>query len=108
MSQFRARPRWGLVDLTRARRRLANICSMASLYLSMTEAVINHWKANCNAYPQKFVLSPAQYEGYARTRRNGIGGAKANINEHMGIPVEVAEGTPGVMVAADGSEVSLR
>jgi len=27
---------------------------------------------------------------------------------HMGVPVEIAEGTPGVMVNADGTEISLQ
>lgn len=80
---------------------------MASLYLPMTEAVINHWKANGNAYPRKFILSPAQHAVYAEFRRNGIGGPKADVHDHMGVPVEISENTPGVMIAADGSEVSL-
>lgn len=29
------------------------------------------------------------------------------VHEHMGMPVEISESTPGVMVAADGSEISL-
>jgi hypothetical protein len=36
---------------------------MASLFLSMTEAVMNHWKANDNAYPKKFILTPEQHAG---------------------------------------------
>jgi hypothetical protein len=31
---------------------------MASLYLSMTKAVLNHWKAHGNADPKKFILTP--------------------------------------------------
>lgn len=80
---------------------------MASLFLPMTNAVINHWKAHSNAYPQKFILNPDQHKAYVESRRAGIGGAKANVAEHMGVPVEVAGNTPGVMVAADGTEVSL-
>ena len=81
---------------------------MARLYLSMTEGVINHWKANNNAYPQKFILTPAQHREYAETRRTGIGGPKTDCSVHMGVPIEISEGTPGVMVAADGAEVSLQ
>jgi hypothetical protein len=81
---------------------------MARLYLSMTEGVINHWKANNNAYPQKFILTPAQHKEYAETRRTGIGGPKTDCSVHMGVPIEISEGTPGVMVAADGAEVSLQ
>ena len=32
---------------------------MTTLYLQMTEKLSEHWRANNNAYPQKFVLSPA-------------------------------------------------
>ena len=80
----------------------------ASLYLSMTEAVLNHWKAHGNAYPKKFILTPEQHAGYVESRRAGIGGPKANVGEHLGVPVEVAEGTPGVIVAADGTEMTLQ
>ncbi|WP_233101539.1 hypothetical protein [Variovorax sp. IB41] len=73
----------------------------------MTEGVINHWKANANAYPRKFILTPAQHQGYVESRRKGIGGTSVNVNEHMGVPVELDESTPGVMVAADGSELTL-
>ena len=81
---------------------------MARLYLSMTEGVINHWKANNNAYPQKFILTPAQHKEYAETRRVGIGGPNTDCSVHMGVPIEISEGTPGVMVTADGAEVSLQ
>ena len=78
---------------------------MANLFSSMTDAVMCHWKANNNAYPQKFVLSPTQHISYVESRRSGIGGP--NVGEHMGVPIEVVEGGPGVMVAANGAEVSL-
>lgn len=81
---------------------------MVNLFLPMTEAVIAHWKANNNAYPKKFILTPHQHHAYAESRRAGIGGAKTNIAEHMGVPVEVSDSTPGVMVASDGSEVTLQ
>ena len=81
---------------------------MVNLFLPMTEAVIAHWKANDNAYPKKFILTPEQHKGYVDARRAGIGGPKANVAEHMGVPVEVSDSTPGVMVASDGSEVTLQ
>ena len=61
-----------------------------------------------NAYPKKFILMPEQHGGYVESRRAGTGGPKANVGEHLGVPVEVAEGTPGVMAAADGTEVTLQ
>lgn len=81
---------------------------MATLYLSMTDALIKHWKAHGNAYPQKVILSPAQHHEYVESRRGGIGGPNIDGGVHMAVPVEIAEGTPGVMIAADGTEVSLQ
>ena len=81
---------------------------MATLYLPMTDAVIKHWRANGNAYPQKFILTQAQHREYVETRRTGIGGPNIDGRVHMGVPIEIAEGTPGVMVSADGTEVSLQ
>lgn len=81
---------------------------MVNLFLPMTKAVIAHWKANDNAYPKKFILTPEQHSGYVDARRAGIGGPKANVAEHMGVPIEVSDSTPGVMVALDGSEVTLQ
>lgn len=80
---------------------------MTSLFLPMTEKLIAHWQATGNTYPQKFILTPEQHKVYVDTRKAGIGGPKINGNEHMGVPVEISEGTPGVMVNADGTEVSL-
>ncbi|BEP34368.1 hypothetical protein GmRootV59_13420 [Variovorax sp. V59] len=80
---------------------------MATLFLPMTDALIKHWRANGNAYPQKFILTPAQHREYAETRRTGLGGPNSDCSVHMGVPIEISEGTPGVMVSADGTELSL-
>lgn len=84
---------------------------MATLYLAMTEKLTSHWRANNNAYPQKFMLSPAQRDEYLqclRTMTTNQGKAITAAERHMGVLIEVAENTPGVMVAADGVEVALR
>ncbi|MCR8956262.1 hypothetical protein M0765_000505 [Variovorax sp. S2] len=81
---------------------------MANLYLSMTDALIKHWKANGNAYPKKFIITSAQHKAYVESRLMGIGGHNVDGSVHMDVPVEIAEGTPGVMVNGDGSEVSLQ
>lgn len=81
---------------------------MATLFLPMTDALLKHWRANGNAYPQKFILTPAQHREYVETRRTGIGGPTVDGSVHMGVPIEISEGTPGVMVNADGTEVSLQ
>ncbi len=38
----------------------------------------------------------------------GIGGHNVDGSLHMDVPVEISEGTPGAMVAVDGTEVSLQ
>lgn len=80
---------------------------MRSLYLPMTEKLIAHWRANGNAYPQKFIRTPEQHTVYVETRKKGIGGPNIDGFEHMGVRVKVSDSTPGVMIAADGTEVSL-
>ncbi|QNK67822.1 hypothetical protein [Variovorax sp. PAMC26660] len=80
---------------------------MATLYLSMTEKLSAHWKANNNAYPQKFVLTPAQRHEYDEScRMCGADPKTIGDPQHMGVLIEIAENTPGVMVAADGTEVT--
>lgn len=83
---------------------------MSTLYLNMTEKLSAHWRANGNAYPQKFVLSPALRDEYVRCLgllADNKGKAPAMPAKHMGVPIEVSDASPGVMVAADGSEVAL-
>ena len=81
---------------------------MANLYLSMTDALIRHWKVNGNASPRKFIFTPAQHKEYVESRRLGLGGHNVDGSVHMDVPVEISEGTPGVMVAVGGTEVSLQ
>jgi hypothetical protein len=82
---------------------------MTTLYLTMTEKLTSHWRANNNAYPQKFVLAPAQRTEYDESRRM-CGAPAESIGEprHMGVLIEISHNTPGVMVAADGTEVALQ
>lgn len=82
------------------------ILRMPSLYLSMTEKLSAHWKAHANAYPQKFLMTRAQHAEYVRVLKL-CGSNKSDFFTHMGVPIEIAEDTPGLMVAADGVEVSL-
>ncbi|MGQ2993686.1 hypothetical protein [Variovorax sp. UC122_21] len=72
----------------------------------MTEKLVAHWRAKSNTYPKKFILTPAQHKEYERLRVIGSFPPTDSM-VHMGVPIELAEGTPGVMVAADGDEVSL-
>lgn len=84
---------------------------MTTLYLQMTEKLTAHWKANNNAYPKKFVLSPALRDEYLRClswMTNNHGKTVSMPATHMDVPIEIAENTPGAMVAADGAEVALQ
>jgi hypothetical protein len=83
---------------------------MTTLYLTMTAKLSAHWREHGNAYPQKFVLTPTQLEEYGNCLKlSSVPGAQdLGVEKHMGVPIEVSESTPGVMVAADGSEVALQ
>lgn len=84
---------------------------MTTLYLAMTEKLTTHWKAHDSVYPRKFVLPPALRDEYLKclswmtTNRVGV---VQMPEKHMGVRIEIDESSPGVMVAADGTEVSLR
>ncbi|MET3464094.1 hypothetical protein [Variovorax atrisoli] len=84
---------------------------MATLYLQMTDKLSVHWRAHNNVYPRKFVLSPAlraeclkclSWVPDARVRVTTIS------EKHMGVPIEIDEPSPGVMVALDGTEMALQ
>ncbi|HSV81197.1 MAG TPA: hypothetical protein VLK85_18530 [Ramlibacter sp.] len=78
------------------------------LYYTMTERFSDHLSAR-GAYPEKFVLNPLLHNEYLRcmTLLSQSVGKAIDPTSHMGVPIEVDENSPGVMVAADGSEVSL-
>jgi len=67
---------------------------LATLYLPMTDALIKHWRANGNAYPQKFILTPAQHKEHVEARRTGIGGPNIDGSVQMGVPIEISKGHP--------------
>ena len=83
---------------------------MTTLYLQMTDKLSAHWRAHNNAYPKKFVLSPALRDEYLRCLQliTIPGGRDMSVTKHMGVPIEIDEASPGVMVAADGTEVALQ
>lgn len=80
--------------------------AMPALFALMTEAVFNHWNANGDAYPEKFLLTPAQHRSYVASRQSGIGGP--NLGAHMGVPVEISSDTVGVVITAGGLAISLK
>ncbi|WP_445289466.1 hypothetical protein [Variovorax atrisoli] len=84
---------------------------MTTLYLQMTDKLSAHWRAHNNAYPRKFVLSPALRDEYLKCL-SWVTDARVRVTtipeKHMGVPIEIDEASPGVMVAADGTEVALQ
>jgi len=72
----------------------------------MTEKLSAHWKAHGNAYPRKFVVTPAQHDEYVRNLKI-CNSPQTNFMVHLGVPIEVDAGTPGVMIALDGKEIPL-
>jgi len=86
---------------------------MINIYDSMISALREHWKANNNAYPQRFELTQSTFEGLLADRRLVNETMNFPLNqkigydkEFMGVPVAVAaEGN--AMVAMDGTRVLL-
>ena len=83
---------------------------MTTLYLQMTDKLSAHWRDHNNAYPKKFVLSPALRDEYLRCLQliTIPGERDMSVTKHMGVPIEIDEASPGVMVAIDGTEVALQ
>ncbi|BEP54557.1 hypothetical protein GmRootV118_18010 [Variovorax sp. V118] len=60
------------------------------------------------AYSLKFVVTPAQRTRYDNSRRMRSAPPETIDNpKRMDVLIEISDSTPGVMVAADGTEVSL-
>ena len=83
-----------------------------TLYLCIQQALTAYWKAHDNQYPAKIILTPAQHESLNDLRRlaatTGRLSAKAAPGEKfMGVPIEHAPDTPGVMIAIDGTVIPL-
>lgn len=83
---------------------------MANLYDSMTQALRTHWKANDNAYPQKFVLTEPALKTL-NDLRTLVNTTMANKfrqgweTDFLGVKIEI--GNTNHMVGADGSTVPL-
>jgi hypothetical protein len=85
---------------------------MPLLYDTLVKALTAHWKAHANAYPKRFVLTPAQVDQLHSERKVGhiaigLGDREIDMATFMGARIEQVEGTPGVMVAVDGTEHAL-
>ncbi|MDP9922932.1 hypothetical protein J2W25_001953 [Variovorax boronicumulans] len=78
------------------------------LYMRMTEMFSDHLSTT-GAYPEKFILSTGLHRQYLRdwVRMRQLVTTRIDPTNHMGVPIEISDITPNVMVAADGAEVSL-
>ncbi|KQX93888.1 hypothetical protein [Variovorax sp. Root473] len=78
------------------------------LYMTMSEMFSDHLSTT-GAYPQKFILSTLLHRQYLRdwTLMRQIVTTRLDPTNHMGVPIEIDEASPGVMIAADGAEISL-
>lgn len=84
---------------------------MNNIYDRLSRVIAEHWKANENKYPQKIVLTPAQFDELSRLRQLG----RMALNDDspvpegnfLGVPLEQDSSTPGLLISHDGSEVSI-
>lgn len=79
---------------------------MAHIYDRLLTALKAHWTAHENAYPQKFILSPADNE-VLKSARGSINKAVTgkDFSAHttfMDVKIEVRDGSPGEIVDKDG------
>ncbi len=86
---------------------------MENIYDSMIDALREHWKANNNAYPQRFELTQSTLDGLLTDRRlvNETMNYPLNLKngyekEFLGVPVQMSpEGN--ALIALNGSRVPL-
>jgi len=84
---------------------------MPHIYEQLLTALKAHWKAHNNAYPQKFIISPADNATLKDARASiNVAVTGKPLDDHttfMGVKIEVNDSSPGVMVAGDGTETPL-
>jgi len=85
---------------------------MAQIYEQLVQALRTHWQAHSNAYPQKFILSPEARQTLDAARKsvrdNVVGKSSAPVDaKFMGVPIEEQAGSPGEMVAVDGTVTAV-
>lgn len=78
------------------------------LYMTMSEMFSDHLGAT-GAYPEKFILSTLLHRQYLRDWVLMCQMVKTRIDptNHMGVPIEISDRTPSIMVASNGTEVAL-
>jgi len=78
------------------------------LYMTMSEMLSDHLSTT-GAYPEKFILSTLLHRQYLRdwVLMRQIVTMRIDPTNHMGVPIEISDLTPNIMVASNGTEVAL-
>ncbi|WPH13046.1 hypothetical protein [Variovorax paradoxus] len=78
------------------------------LYMTMSEMLSDHLSTT-GAYPEKFILSTSLHRQYLRDwvlMRQMIT-TRIDPTNHMGVPIEISDVIPSIMVASNGTEFEL-
>lgn len=88
-----------------------NNTQMPNIYDALVQVIADHWKAHDSQYPKKIILTPAQFDSLGEYRRIGrlaLNDDKAvDGTKFLGVPLEQDPGTPGLLIATDGSEIAI-
>jgi hypothetical protein len=78
------------------------------LYMRMTEMFSDHLSTT-GAYPEKFILSTLLHRQYLRdwVLMRQMVTTRIDPTNHMGVPIEISDSTPSIMVASNGTELAL-
>ena len=78
------------------------------LYMTMSEMLSDHLSTT-GAYPEKFILSTLLHRQYLRDWALMRQKVRTPIDptNHMGVPIEISDITPSIMVASNGTEFAL-
>jgi hypothetical protein len=79
-----------------------------SLYMTMSEMLSDHLSTT-GAYPDKFILSTLLHRQYLRdwVLMRQMVTTHIDPTNHMGVPIEISDITPSIMVASNGTEFAL-
>jgi hypothetical protein len=78
------------------------------LYMRMTEMFSDHLSTT-GAYPEKFILSTVLHRQYLRdwVLMRQMVTTRIDPTNHMGVPIEISDIAPSIMVASNGTEFAL-
>lgn len=79
-----------------------------ALYMRMTEMFSDHLSTT-GAYPEKFILSTLLHRQYLRdwVLMRQMVTTRIDPTNHMGVPIEISDIAPSIMVAFNGTEFAL-